>query len=77
MMQLEAFANADDGPRLDSQCGKILALLERGPATNRQLAEISLKYTSRISELRKARYDIALVGREANGLTWYAYRGRL
>jgi hypothetical protein len=42
----------DERPRLSGQCERILALLERGPVTNRRLAEIALKYTSRISDIR-------------------------
>jgi len=38
--------------RFKGQAAKILARLEQGPATNRELAAISLKYTSRISQLR-------------------------
>lgn len=43
-----------EAPRLSRQCAAILALLRQGPATNRQLADLSLKYTSRISEVRAA-----------------------
>lgn len=39
--------------RLNGQCGRILYRLRQGPATNVELAEISLKYTARISDLRK------------------------
>jgi hypothetical protein len=38
--------------RLAGQSARILARLEQGPATNRELAEISLKYTSRVSDVR-------------------------
>ena len=38
--------------RLSHQSARILARLEAGPATNRELAEIALKYTSRLSDLR-------------------------
>lgn len=40
--------------RLASQSLKILERLHRGPASNHELAQISLKYTSRISDLRAA-----------------------
>ncbi len=43
-----------DKARLSAQCAAILARLRRGSATNVELAEISLKYTSRISDLRAA-----------------------
>lgn len=41
-------------PRLSRQCSLILERLKAGPATNAQLAAIALKYTGRISDLRKA-----------------------
>lgn len=50
----------DDVPRLISQNSHILARLRDGPATAAELAAISLKYTSRISDLRKAGHDIRL-----------------
>jgi len=45
-------------PRLSRQCRLIIDRLRRGDATNDQLAQISRKYTSRISDLRKAGYTI-------------------
>ena len=42
-----------DQPRLGAQNRRILDLLSAGPATNVQLAEIALKYTSRISDIRR------------------------
>lgn len=56
--------------RLAGQNGEILARLQRGPATNSELAKLSLKYTSRISDLRKAGYTIAMT-RVQGGLTIY------
>lgn len=47
-----------DEPRLTGQNAAILERLKAGPATNAQLARLSLKYTSRISDLRKHGYDI-------------------
>lgn len=47
-----------DKPRLVGQNAAILARLRQGPATNAELAKISLKYTSRISDLRAAGYDV-------------------
>lgn len=48
----------DDEKRLDAQSDQILALLMRRPATNAELSEIALKYTSRVSDLRKRGYNI-------------------
>lgn len=59
-------------PRLSGQNRAILELLERGPATNRELAAISLKYTSRISDLRAAGYNVVVVDRDrTTGMTMY------
>ena len=44
--------DAPEQARLSGQSARILARLEQGPATNRELAEISLKYTSRVSDVR-------------------------
>lgn len=63
-------APADDGPRLNQQCREILARLRRGQATNRELAGYALKYTSRISDLREAGFDIRNE-RLRRGLTLY------
>ena len=48
----------------------ILRLLERGPQTNVALADVSLKYTSRISDLRAAGYRI-VCQRVGHGVTEY------
>ena len=58
--------------RLSKQCLAILALLESGqPVTNVRLAQVALKYTSRVSDLRAKGHNIRVVSREPNGLTWY------
>jgi hypothetical protein len=58
--------------RLSGQCMDMLRLLRRGRVTNTALSKISLKYTGRISDLRKAGYDIRCVERDrASGLSWY------
>jgi len=62
----------EERARLASQCARILELLRLGRATNVQLAAISLKYTSRISDLRKMGHYIHVVGKNPrNGVTWY------
>ena len=60
----------DDLRRLSGQNLAILERLQRGPATNRELAALSLKYTSRISDLRAAGYDVQ-AERHEGGLTIY------
>lgn len=62
----------DERPRLTGQNLAILERLQRGPATNRELAAISLKYTSRVSDLRAAGYNVVVVDRDrATGRTMY------
>ena len=60
-----------DKPRLAGQNSEMLAMLRRGPKTNAafQLAGM-LKYTSRISDLRKAGYKITAT-RLSGGLFLY------
>jgi len=58
-------------PRLSDQCWKIIERLRQGPATNRDLAEISLKYTGRVSDCRAAGFTINVVKRNTDGLTVY------
>jgi len=61
--------------RLNSQAQRILELLRQGPATNHELADISLKYTSRVSDLRKAGYVIEMVAHDFHtGKTVYELR---
>jgi hypothetical protein len=63
----------DDKARLGLQCKIILDALRSGPKTNRQLAGISLKYTGRISDLRKHGFDI-YADRKEGGLVVYTLR---
>jgi guanylate kinase len=59
--------------RLTGQSLRILERLRQGPATNRELAAISLKYTSRNSDLRKAGYDVQVIEHDRKtGLAVYA-----
>jgi len=59
-------------PRLSGQNQAIIERLRLGPATNRELAQIALKYTSRLSDLRAAGYDVVVVDRDrATGMTMY------
>lgn len=61
--------------RLSLQAQKILGRLKEGRATNYQLAVIALKYTSRLSDLRRAGYDVRIVERDtATGITVYELR---
>jgi hypothetical protein len=76
MTQLDIFSipvsPPEEARRLSGQCAAILARLHQGPATNRELAGLSLKYTSRLSDLRAAGYDVRVVERDyASGRTVY------
>ncbi len=57
--------------RLTGQAAAILARLQRGPATARELSALSLKYTSRVSDLRAAGYDVKCSDDEVTGLSTY------
>ena len=59
-------------PRLSRQCEELLAMLRRGDLSNDQMARVARKYTSRISELRQAGYDVRPVSHNhATGLVVY------
>lgn len=49
---------ATEAKRLSQQCAKILARLQLGPATNVELAQISIKYGARISDIRAAGFSV-------------------
>ncbi len=55
---IDQSAVASDAPRMRGQNAAILDRLMQGPATNAELATISLKYTSRISDIRAAGYQV-------------------
>lgn len=59
-------------PRLTGQNAAIVERLRQGPATNRELAQIALKYTSRLSDIRDAGYSVNIVANDhATGLVTY------
>lgn len=57
-----------DAKRIAGQDAAVLARLRQGPATNWELAQIALKYTSRISSIRKA--GIKVARERVQGGTW-------
>ncbi len=59
--------------RFNKQELEILYQLGQGPRTNARLAQVALKYTSRISDLRKKGYNIQC-RRLSGGLTEYTLR---
>ncbi len=63
---------ADERKRLGKQCDRILVRLRQGPATNRELSGIALKYTGRLSELKQKGHSISVIKRDyKTGLTLY------
>lgn len=63
---------SDEAPRLSAQCQAILDRLKTGPVTNKELAGISLKYTGRISDLRKNGFTVECFVRDhTSGVSWY------
>lgn len=59
--------------RLSRQNSEILARLEQGPATRRELTEIALNVTARVSELRRHGYNVQVIERDYDsGRTVYA-----
>jgi len=69
------FADPQDVPRLTGQNERILARLREGPATNVELAAVSLKYTGRISDIRawleKHRSQTVVCRKGKGGLNTY------
>ena len=64
-----------EAKRLSAQCHAILARLQQGPMTNREMSQIALSYTRRISDLREAGYDVQIKEQDhATGLTHYELR---
>lgn len=58
-------------PRLTGQNARILEMLKAGPVTNDEIAKISRKYTSRISDLRAKGYRISCSQDHATGISVY------
>jgi hypothetical protein len=67
--------------RLSNQCSRILTLLASSPdgrVSNYELSAVSLKYTSRISELRKAGVNVVCVDHDKKtGLAHYAIQNEV
>lgn len=64
-----------DVVRLSSQSVAILERLRRGPASNRELSGLALKYTSRVSDIRAAGYTVECEDR-GGGLCFYTLKGK-
>lgn len=74
---IPSHAPVDMRPRLGKQCAAILARLEAGPATNRELSQIALNYKARASELRQAGYGVVCYNHDKRtGLSWYRLEAR-
>lgn len=75
-VRCSAAVPAEAKGRLSQQAQRILDRLQRGPATNKELAGMSLKYTSRLSDIRKAGYTIVCFGlNHKKGTAWYRVEG--
>lgn len=60
--------------RLSAQCVAILDLLRQGVTTNDDMSKVSRKYTSRVSDLRAAGYDVRCFSLDhKTGLAWYRF----
>lgn len=73
MIPLNSSVADSDVKRLSKQCEKILHRLRQGPATNFELAQIALKYTGRIDEIRqhlRATTGERLIARRVQGSEW-------
>lgn len=73
-IHVNASVHLAEAPRLSKQCAAILERFRAngGVATNRELSEIALKYTSRLSDLRAAGYKVVVLQRDhESGLNTY------
>lgn len=62
----------EEARRLEGQSQRIIERLRQGDATNDELAAIARKYTSRISDCRKAGFEITIISRDrASGVVVY------
>lgn len=68
---IDPHVEAIEAPRLRGQNAAILERLQSGPATNRELAGLSLNYRARISDLRAAGYKVTCIEDKASGLNSY------
>lgn len=69
---IERHLDPQTDKRTQAQADQILSLLRTRRASNVELAAISLKYTSRISDLRKRGYVIVNEDHDrATGLSFY------
>jgi hypothetical protein len=63
---------SEERTRWIAQADRVLARLQQGPASNAELATISLKYTSRISDLRVRGHVIEAFDHDhGTGECWY------
>lgn len=62
---------AEDFSRYDSQCDRILAMLETGPVLRSDLTAVARNVTARISQLRKAGHNIVCKRINSEGETIY------
>ena len=72
-MRANATVAAEDRPRLEKQCDRLLERLQRGPVTNVEaMVELRiLNLTARVSELRQAGHNVQAT-RGKGGVWTYA-----
>lgn len=76
ILSMDSHVTQPERKRLSAQNQAVLDRLTHGPATNCELAAISLKYTGRISDLRAAGYAIGIVESDRkSGRVVYALEG--
>lgn len=69
---LDPSVSAVEGKRLNRQAVAILERLRLGPASNTELYRLCMNATARISEIRRAGFDIQCYDRcRATGTCWY------
>jgi hypothetical protein len=54
----------EEKPRLSRQSAEILERLRQGQATNRELAQIAMRYSARLHDLKHAGYSWKIVSRD-------------
>jgi hypothetical protein len=56
--------------RLSEQCQRVLKALQARPQTRRELLAYTLNVTARISDLRKAGYNVQPIAKDGNLVTY-------
>jgi hypothetical protein len=78
-MEQQSSFTTTEAKRFGGQCEVILSMLrDRGRISNRDLASVALKYSSRITDLRNAGHNIVCVDHDKKtGLAHYELRDEI